>query len=106
MRSFLTWSGVAIALAGADKLAGYRGYKSMFRHLGWSPDQMRAAAGAETLGGVLMIPPATRRIGGAIVAAVSTTLLLSEVRHRDAKLAAPRAAVLLAALAALIAPAR
>ena len=50
-------AGAAIAVAGADKLVGNRGYASMFRHLGWSDDAMRAAADAI---GALLDDPARR----------------------------------------------
>ncbi len=96
--------GAAIALAGADKLAGQRGYESMFHHLGWSRGNVRAVAAAETAGGLLMTLDATRRLGGAAVAAASTVLLVSEFRHGDGKLAAPRGLVLLAGLFALLSP--
>ena len=96
-------AGAAVALAGVDKLAGNRGYAGMFEDLGWSEDQMQAAATAEVIGGALMVPRATRRLGGAIVAAVSLVVLAAELRRGDAKLAAPRALVLGAGLAALFA---
>ena len=96
--------GSAIALAGADKLAGNRGYAGMFRHLGWTSKQMRAAAIAETVGGVLMVPRSTRRIGGALVAAVSAAVLVSELAAGDTKLASSRGLVLAGALAAFLAP--
>ncbi len=98
--------GVAVAIAGSDKLAGYGGYTRMFRHLGWSRRAMQAAAATETAGGLLMVAPATRRYGGLLVAGVSAVLLVSELRHHDPKLAAPRGLVLLAGLAALFAPHR
>ena len=104
MASLFPVLGTAVAVAGADKLVGNRGYAGMFRHLGWSDEGVRAAAIAETVGGALMIPRATRRIGGAIVAAVSAAVLLSELEEGDAKLAGPRSLVLLSGLAALIAP--
>ena len=97
-------SGAAIALAGADKLYGNRAYAGMFDHLGWSRDEVRAAAAGETVGGLLMIPRATRRLGGALVAAVSAVVLASELRNNDTRLAAYRAAVLIAGLAAVVAP--
>ena len=97
-------AGGAIALAGADKLVGNRGYAGLFRHLGWSHEEMRAAAITETVGGLLMVPRSTRRIGGAMVAAVSALVLLSELREGDTKLAASRSLVLLSALGALVAP--
>ena len=96
--------GAAVALAGIDKLVGQRGYARMFGHLGWSDDQMRAAAVAEVMGGLLMVPSATRRLGGAMVTAASLAVLSSELRHGDAKLAAPRCLVMLAAVAAVVAP--
>ncbi len=98
--------GAAVAIAGGDKLAGNRSYRTMFRHLGWSRDDMRAAALAEIAGGLLMAPRATRRVGGAILSAASATVMLSELRHGDEKLAAARGLVLLAGLAALFAPGR
>ena len=96
--------GSAIAIAGADKLSGNKAYAGMFRHLGWSDEQMRAAAIAETAGGMLMVPRSTRRIGGAIVAAVSAMVLVSELGHGDTKLASSRGLVLLSALAAVLTP--
>ena len=97
-------AGAAIALAGTDKLVGNRGYSGLFRHLGWSRREMEAAASAEVVGGLLMVPRATRRLGGALVAAVSGAILYSELSEGDTKLAASRGLVLLAGLAALLAP--
>jgi hypothetical protein len=93
--------GGAIATAGVEKLARERGYVRLFKHLGWSKTAMRAVASAEVVGGVLMVPRATRRIGGAIVAAASAAVLVAEVRHGDA-LAAPRALVMLAGVYAAV----
>ena len=98
--------GAAVAYAGGDKLAGGRGYERMFRHLGWSQGDMQAVAAAEVAGGLLMVPRATRHLGGALVAAASATVLLSELRHNDGKLAASRGLVLLLAVAAWLAPRR
>ncbi len=106
MRILMPILGAAIAVAGIDKLAGQRGYTRLFHHLGWSDNAKRAVAGAETLGGALMVLPATRRLGGAAVAAVSTLMLVSEVRHDDVRLVAPRGLVLLAGLVALLASPR
>ena len=96
-------AGAAVAIAGADKLVG-RGYDGMFRHLGWSEEQVRAAAITEAAGGLLMMRRATRRIGGAMVAAVSTIVLLNELDRGDGRLAASRALVLASGLAAFLAP--
>ncbi len=60
----------------------------------------------EAVGGVLMMPAATRRVGGVLVASASAVMLASEVQHGDARLAAPRGLVLLAGLAALFAARR
>lgn len=96
--------GGAVALAGLDKLVGQRGYERMFGHLGWSEAEMRAAAAAEVAGGLLVMSRRTRRLGGAMVALGSLAVLSSELRQGDAKLAVPRALVLLAAVAAMAAP--
>ncbi len=97
-------AGAAIALAGADKLLGDRAYDTLFRQLGWSPAQMRKLAGAEVLGGLLMVIRPTRRLGAAVVLAASASVLLAELQKGEMKLAASRGGVLLAALGALIAP--
>ncbi len=99
-------AGAAIALAGADKLVGNRDYATLFRNLDWSEQEMQAAATAELAGGLLMVPRGTRRIGGAIVAAVSALVLSSELSKGNTKMAASRAAVLATGLLALIAPGR
>ena len=101
MTAFFPVAGAAVAVAGTDKLIGNRNYAGMFDHLGWSQDEMRAAAAAEVIGGALMVPRSTRRIGGAIVAAVSFMVLAAEIRRGDTKLAASRALVLTTGLAAL-----
>lgn len=98
--------GVAVAVAGGDKLAGNKDYASMFRMLGWSQFDMKAAATAEVAGGVLMTLPGTRRLGGALLAGASAAVLMSEMNGGQPKLAAPRAALLLAGLAALLSPRR
>ena len=95
--------GTAIAVAGGDKLTGEDPYSRMFRGLGWSQSDMRLVA-LEVAGGVLMIPRATRRLGGALVSAPSATVLNSELRGGDAKLAGARALMLLAGSAAMLAP--
>ena len=104
--AFFPMFGAAVAYAGGDKLAGARSYDRMFRHLGWSQGDMQAVAAAEVAGGLLMLPRATRHLGGALVAAASASVLISELRHNDGKLAAPRGLVLLLAVAAWLAPRR
>ncbi|WP_174301990.1 hypothetical protein [Caulobacter sp. S45] len=96
--------GAGVAVAGADKLLGDRAYQGMFRHLGWTQNQMRQVAAAEVLGGVLMILKPTRRLGAAIVLAASARVLAAELGAHDSKLAASRGGVLLAALGVLVAP--
>ena len=96
--------GAAIAVAGGDKLSGDGSYRRMFRGLGWSQSDMRLVALVEVVGGALMIPRVTRRLGGAVVAAASATVLNSELRDGETQLAGPRALVLLAGLSAMLAP--
>ena len=97
-------AGAAIALAGVDKLMGDRAYESLFSHLGWTEVQMRRLAGAELLGGLLMVLRPTRRLGGAIVIAASASVLAAELQQGEGRLAASRGGVLLAGLGALILP--
>jgi hypothetical protein len=94
--------GAAVALTGGDKLAGLPAYDNMFHHLGWSRDNMQAAAVGELAGGLLMIPSSTRRVGAALVAATSAAVLASEMRHGETKLALPRGLILLVALVAAV----
>ena len=96
--------GAAIAVAGGDKLAGEGSYRRMFKAMGWSRAQMRRVAAVEVLGGLLMTPRLTRRLGGAMVAGASAVVLQSELRRGDPKLGAARALVLVAGLCALLAP--
>lgn len=93
-------------LAGSDKLAGDGSYKRMFKGLGWSQSDMRLVALVEVVGGALMIPRATRRFGGALLAVASAVVLQSELQDEQTILAAPRALVLLTGLTALFAPRR
>ena len=96
--------GGAVALAGSDKLFGNRNYRRLFRHLRWSEGEMQAAAAAELVGGLMMIPRFSRRLGGALVAGTSAIILASEMDRGDTRLAAARGMVLLAGLAAALAP--
>ena len=96
--------GASIAVAGGDKLAGEGSYRSMFHGLGWSRSDVRLVAAVEVIGGLLMAPRLTRRLGGLMVAGASAVVLNSELRNRDLKLGAARALVLAAGLCALIAP--
>ncbi len=101
--AFFTVLGAAFAVAGADKIIGNRGYARMFDHLGWSKTGLRGVAMAEMLGGALLAAGSTRRLGGAIAAATSATVLASEVRRGDKELAVPRGLLMAAALWALFA---
>jgi hypothetical protein len=65
---------------------------------------MRRVGAAEVLGGALMIPRLTRRLGAAVVLATSSSVLWDEVRNGDLKLGAARGGILAGALAGLIAP--
>jgi hypothetical protein len=98
--------GAAVAVSGSDKLSGIAGYRTMFEHLGWSQDAMQAFAAAELAGGLLMMPRATRGIGGALLLAASAAVFGSEWRRGDMKLAVPRGLILAIAAAAMLTPAR
>jgi hypothetical protein len=98
--------GAAVAVSGSDKLSGITGYRAMFDHLGWSPQAMQAFALTELTGGLLMMPRATRGIGGALLLAASATVLGSEWRRGDVKLALPRGLIMAVAAAAMLTPAR
>ncbi|MDT7952198.1 MAG: DoxX family membrane protein [Acetobacteraceae bacterium] len=98
--------GAAFAVAGADKLRGNEDYEDMFDELGWSREGMNAVAAAEIGGGALLALRSTRRLGAAVLAATSATMLASELQHNRTKLAGPRGFLLAAALIALIAPGR
>ncbi len=104
MPSLYPLLGLAVAMAGYDKLSGDRAYRQVFRELDWSESEMQAAAAAEVAGGIMMVPRFSRRLGGALVAATSATVLSSELERGDDRLAAYRGIVLLAGLAALLAP--
>ncbi len=93
--------GLGMAVAGFDKLAGNRSYRKLFEGWGWSRQQMNNVAAAELVGGLLMIPRQTRRLGGGILATASGVVLASELQSRD-QLAAPRMGVLMVALTALL----
>jgi len=99
---FFPLLGAAFAVAGADKLIGNRGYARMFDHLGWSRGGLRTVALAEVAGGALLAAGSTRRLGGAIAAATSATVLASEMRRGDSELAVPRAMLMVAALVAVV----
>ena len=94
--------GLAFGLAGADKIYGQRGYRLMFRHLGWSERRMRGVGGSEMLGGALLLPAATRPLGGALLVATCATVLTAELRHGKGSLGVPRLALLAAAATALL----
>ncbi len=100
-RAIVPLLGLGMAAAGFDKLAGNRSYKKLFQSWGWSTRQMNNVATAELIGGALMIPRQTRRLGGGILAVASGVVLASELQYRE-KLAAPRMGVLMVALTALL----
>ena len=100
-RTIVPLLGLGMAVAGFDKLAGNRSYRELFNKWGWSRDGMHNIATAELVGGALMIPRQTRRLGGGILAAASGVVLASELQNRET-LAAPRMGVLMVALTALL----
>lgn len=98
--------GAAVALAGADKLLGDRGYEGVFHHLGWSDDALRRLGAGEVAGGLLMTLRPTRRLGALIVLIASSAVLMAELEKGEFRLAGSRAGVLTAALGALAFPGR
>ena len=102
LRTLVSMIGVGMAVAGADKLAGDRAYVRLYRHWGWSRQQMRLAGAAEVAGGTLITFRRTRRLGGAILAGASITQLTAELAHGDGGLAMARTGVLGAAIIALL----
>ena len=59
---------------------------------------------AEVAGGLLVAQPSTRKLGGAVLAATSGTVLNAEMRHSDGELGTARAALLIAALTVVTTP--
>ena len=102
MRLLYTLLGLGFAAAGAGKLADQHGYRQLFRRWGWSTREMQLVGLAEIAGGFLVAQPSTRKLGGALLAATSGTVLNAEMRHSDGDLGTARAALLIAALTALL----
>lgn len=96
--------GLGFAVAGIDKLFGLRSYERLFRHWGWSKGAMQWVGAGELAGGLLVADGRTRRLGGAVLAATSASVLGAEIQHGDRGLALPRLALLGAAVLALSAP--
>jgi len=94
--------GLGMALAGADKLAEDPRYDRLYAHWGWSRGQMRAAAAAEVVGGLLMMFGRTRRAGGALLAGASVPQLTTELARGDGALALARTGILAVAVSALL----
>lgn len=106
MRVFFTLLALGFAAAGSNKLGDQRGYRQLFHRWGWSTREMRLVGLAEILGGLFVALPRTRKIGAAILAATSGTVLSAELRRGDGELATARGALLLAALAGFLPSAR
>ena len=104
MASIYPALGASVLAAGLSKLVGSPGYRALGADLGWTDAQMQRIGAAEVLGGALMIPRLTRRLGAAIVVAASARVLWTEIERGDFKLGAPRSGILLGALGGLIAP--
>ena len=102
MRLFFTLLGLSFAAAGSSKLADQHGYRQLFRRWGWSTREMQLVGLAEIAGGILVAAPATRKLGGALLAATSGTVLAAELRNGNGEMGTARAALLLAALSAFI----
>jgi DoxX-like family len=93
--------GLSFAVTGIDKMLGLRTYERLFRHWGWSEEAMRTIGAAEFAGGVLVATRSLRWLGGLILAGTCARVLEAELTHKDTQLAAPRLALLVAALTAL-----
>lgn len=107
IRRFLTpLVGLGMAVAGLDKVAGDRTYERLFRHWGWTREQMRMSGAVELAGGLLMANRGTRRLGGAVMVGSSAALLATELRHRDDGMAAARIGVMVVALIAFLGSSR
>ena len=98
--------GFGMAAAGLSKLAGEGGYQRLYRHWGWTREQMRLSGMAELAGGLLMASRRTRRLGGAVMVGSSAVMLSTELRHHDDGMAAARGLVLLTSLIALLGSSR
>ena len=90
--------GLGFAVAGTDKLLSQNGYRRLFRHWGWSRETMGAIGAGEMLGGLALLCPPSRRLGGLLLTAVSTAVLTAELRRGETQRALPRGALLLAAM--------
>ena len=90
--------GATMVAGGVAKLARAPAYEKLVEGLDWSPDERRAIAVAELVGGALMLLEPTRRIGAGVVLAGSGAALATELRSGQTQLATPRAGVMLGAL--------
>jgi hypothetical protein len=93
--------GLGFAVAGADKILGYRGYEALFERWGWPQGVMRLIGLGEFTGGVLVASRRHRWHGGMLLTATSGAVLTKELSRGDTGLATPRLALLLASVAAL-----
>ena len=79
-------------------------YRKLVADLNWTSQQMRQVGLAEAVGGLLLLPRRTRRVGGLLLTATSAIVLLRELQREDNDLALPRAGLLVAALSAVVKP--
>lgn len=94
--------GAGFTVAGLGKVVQQRPYRRLARHWIWSNEAMQGLGAAELAGGALMLVPATRRFGGAVLTGASVVALASELRHHDTSLALPRSGLLLGSIAAVL----
>ncbi len=91
--------GTTMAGAGLAKLLQLSAYEKLIKDLDWTSRERQAIGAAELAGGLLMLCGPTRRFGVAIVLAASGAALAVEIRSAQPQLAAPRAAIMLGAMA-------
>ena len=98
---FYSILGVGFGVAGYDKAFG-TAYKRLFRHWGFSRQDMKLVGVGELAGGALMVLPSTRKLGAAVLTGTSAVVLKAETEHNDGKLALARVTLMVLAASALL----
>ena len=93
---------VTFAAAGVAKLVPAASERKLFKSWGWTEDDMRIIGASELCGAALLVTPKLGFLGGLLLAATSTCIALTELRHGDDMLVTPRLALLAAATSTLV----
>ncbi len=93
---------VAFASAGIAKLVGIEQERGLFASWGWSEDDMRIIGAAELGGAAMLVTPSLAFLGGLLLAATSTCIATSEIRHKNDRLVTPRLGLLAAAASTML----